>query len=91
MKLSEMHPEKMIAASLIERYHDRYRPMSGGPTKLVLDHGLDLSLLKSSVDQSLQKYGSHPWQTADGLSPDGVGQGGDSPPSRRRGSRSAPG
>lgn len=66
MKISEMKPNQLIITSLMERYPRLFKPLQSSKRKVVLQHDLDLHKLKTSIDDSIQRFGSHPWQTAEG-------------------------
>lgn len=66
MKITDMPNNKTIAESLLSYYKINPATLPKPKRKIILKHDLDLEALKQSIDDSMEKYGRHPWKTADG-------------------------
>ena len=61
-----MPEDKTISQSLMNQYGVVPSNLPKPKRKIILNHNLNLENLKMSIDNSMQKFGRHPWQTADG-------------------------
>ena len=61
-----MLDQRTIAANLMINYGAEPLFMPRPKRKVVLKHDLNLEALKLSIDDSMAKFGRHPWKTADG-------------------------
>ena len=66
MKLSEISDKQTVFQALMARYFPRNFRFAPQSKKIVMDHHLDLTRLKDSIDGSLEKFGEHPWITSEG-------------------------
>ncbi len=64
MKVSEIPSSQTIAEALIQGYGAK--PLSySSSSNVKLKHDLDLQKLDESIQQSLSKFGRHPWRTSE--------------------------
>lgn len=66
MKILEMPEDRTIAETLMQKYKVNAALLPVPQKKLILKHDLNLDRLKKSLDDSMEKFGRHPWKTADG-------------------------
>jgi hypothetical protein len=69
MKVAEIPDKQTIFDGLMSKYLQGFTGIDlGRTTKFTYSHNLDLAKLKQSIDESLQKFGTHYWQSANGQS-----------------------
>jgi hypothetical protein len=66
MKVSEVPEDMLIFEALAQKYLKLMPPIQLRAQRIELNHDLDLTRLKSSIDASLEKFGVHRWQSSEG-------------------------